>query len=432
MGAGYLWVLLIVIKRLLALGVLALVIGVSARYWNVPTPAAADVTPDGSTPTLIPTGNSHLHWEPVWTQPSPHLSDVALAVDGGSVVWVDDTGSVRRIDAQTHRTLWQTDPLPGVNSVRIAPQGTVLAYSRMNPACTTVRILDATLGPRKSVLLPLQGAVWSAAITPDGNQAVIGTGNSLLYCFPLRQDAVFPGAPISLPGIPETVDVAAHKSGAKGNALDTVALLGTWQDGGVCAWGLDRLPRWRHGEQIPDYSYVVALSQDGSTGAAVAARGPHRESARLHVWDMSTGKLLFIENLHGFDPHIAVSTNGQQIAVTYSRADGQNEGFAPRPNEGIERKVMLFDRTGRHLFEEKGGVFFSPELIGISADGTRVMVRDPQGTIWTLDNHGRTIARLTAPSKAGQLLRVLTTRDGNYMLLYRGDGTLSLYHVVTT
>lgn len=419
------------IKRLLILGACALAIGASARYFSRPTPAAANVFPDLTTPTLTPTGNGHLRWEAVWTQDAPNLTDVVLATNGDSVVWVDTAGSIRRIDTASRRILWQTAPLPGVNTVRMGSQGTVLAYSRLNPANNIVRVLDATLGQQKSFQVPVQGAVWSAAITPDGTQAVIGTGNALLYCFPLGNNTTSPGLPISLPGIPDTVDIATLKAsttGTKGNTTETVALLGTWQDGGVCAWGLDRLPRWRHEERMPDYSYNVVLSQDGSTAVAVASRGPRHESARLHVWDMSSGDLLFIEDLHGFAPKVAVSANGQQIAVTYSRTDGQETGIAPSDSNNVEHKVMLFDRTGRKLFEEKGGVFFAPDLVGLSADGTRLMVRDPHGTLWTLDNKGRTIARLPFQGKTGQLSRVLTSQDGKYVLLYQSDGKLSLYH----
>ncbi|MDX1933907.1 MAG: hypothetical protein SFU56_15010 [Capsulimonadales bacterium] len=418
------------------MGVIALALGASARYFTAPTPAVAVVSPDRNTPTLTPTGNGHLRFEPIWQLSAPALVDLAIAPNGESVAWVDRHGSIRRIDTETRRTVWETPPYPRLDSLRLSTHGDVLAFSRLNPTQTSVRFLDAARGPLKTALIPVQGAVWSAAITPDGRQAVIGTGNSLLYFLPMRHNAIFAGTPITVPGIPESITATTLKvpqpAPKGGTAEETVALVGTWEDGSVCAWGSDRLPRWIHEERRPDASYQVTVSQDGSTAAAVAYFGPHRESARLHVWDMTTGKLRFIEDLKGFAPQVAVSANGQQIAVTYARAKAGTGERPPDADRDVERKITLFDRAGRRLFEEKGGIFFAPELIGISADGRRLTVRDPHGTIWTLDHRGRTIARLTSAGKSRQLLRALTTEDGRYLLLYHSDNTLSLYRAVAS
>ena len=422
------------IKRLLLLGACALALGVLARYFNSPTPAVADVLP-GREPTLTPTGNGRLRWEAVWTQVVPNLTDAALASDGSNVAWVDTQGAVRRIATDTHRTVWQTPPLPRMDTVQVTPQGTVIAYSRLNPGQTSLRILDSVQGMQRSVLLPVQGAIWSVGLTPDGTKAVVGTGAALLYLFPLQQKNVFAGTPVTLPGIPESLDVASATSPKNmnttkpNNIAAPLAVMGTWQDGGVCAWGLDQTPKWRHDEATSDYSYSVMVSEDGSTVVATAARGPYHTEARLHAWDAHTGRLLFIEDLHGSCPKAAVSGNGQKIAVTYHHT---LPGNAPDAQNGDtpDRKLMLFDRTGQRLFEEKGGVFFAPELVGLSKDGTRLLVRDPQGTIWTLDSQGRTVARLTAPDKSGELRRVIPTRDGNFLLTYRGDGSLTLYRAM--
>jgi hypothetical protein len=339
------------------------------------------------------------------------------APDGSSVAWVDQGGSVRRVQSASGKTLWQTPPLPAVNQVRVGPTGVVLAFSRLNPANPSVRILDSAVGDRKSALVPVEGAVWDAELAPDGSKALVGTGQSCLYLIPMRSDAVWPGVPSRLSGIPDSISVAAN---------EPLALFGTWQDGGVCAWGLDRTPRWRHQERAVDRVYTVRLSADGSTAVAVSAQGPRRQNARLTVWDAHAGGLLWIEDLDGSDPRVSVSANGHFIAVTYAHISAYNSGDA------VERKVALFDRGGRRLFNDKGGVFFSPELVCLSADGARITVRDAAGNIWTLDNRGRTVARLHPPADPATgatpaLRQVAATENGAYLLVYRSDGSLTLY-----
>jgi hypothetical protein len=304
-----------------------------------------------------------------------------------------------------------------VDQVRVGPSGAVLAFSRLNPAYPAVRILDPIAGAKHSVLVPVDGAVWDVALTADGSKAVVGTGQAYFYLIPMRSDAVWPGQPTKLTGIPDSLSVAIG---------EPLALFGTWQDGGVCAWGLDRMPRWRHQEREADRLYSVKISADGSTAVAASARGPRRQNARLTVWDAHTGKLLWIEDLDGSDPRVAVSANGHTIAVTYAQVSMYSSGNA------VERKVMLFDRSGRHLYGEKGGVFFSPELVCLSADGARTTVEDAAGNIWTLDSHGRTVARLHPPSDpttgaAPTIQQVTATEDGAYLLVYRTDGNLTLY-----
>jgi hypothetical protein len=410
-----------VLKRVLVLGALALVLGVSVRLSTIPTPAVAIPSPSGvgavGSPLPVESGNGRSRWQPLWTQPAPDLACLAVASDGSSVVWVDARGSVRRILSSTGKTLWQTPPLPAVNQVRVGTNGAVLAFSRMNPDSPAVRILDPVAGALRSALVPVDGAVWDAALTGDGGKAVVGTGQASFYLIPMRPDAVWPGAPTKLGGIPDSLSIASG---------EPLALFGTWQDGGVSAWGLDRLPRWRRQEREVDRLYSVRLSADGGTAVAVSSQGPRRQNARLTVWDGRAGKLLWIEELDGSDPRVAVSANGRTIAVTYAQVSAYNSGNA------VERKVALFDREGRRLFGEKGGVFFSPELVCLSADGARTTVKDAAGNIWTLDSHGRTIARLHAPTDpttgaTPTVRQIVATEGGAFLLVYRGDGNLTLY-----
>jgi outer membrane protein assembly factor BamB len=405
-----------VVKRVLILGALALMLGVALRLTTAPSPAIADPAPQAesqATPTLK---DSRPRWETVWSRPAPSLAALALSPDGSSVAWVDKQGAVRRVEGATGRTIWRTTQLPGINRVCVGPQGAVLAYSRMNPALASVRILDPAVGAEKSALIPLDGAVWLAKLSADGQQAVVGTGSSSLYMIPVRRDAVLNGPSVRLPGLPESVAVASG---------EPIALLGTWQEGGVCAWGLDRSPRWRREEKQPSRTYDVQLSADGSTAVAVSSEGPRKEAARLHAWDARTGELLWIEDLRGFGPKVRISGNGKFIAVSYARVTDYSNGST------VERKVALFERSGRRRFEDRGGMYFSPEVVCLSATGDRLTVRDTNGTLWTLDRDGHTVARLRLPKSVASatpaaVREMVATEDGAYLLLYQADGQLSL------
>jgi hypothetical protein len=287
----------------------------------------------------------------------------------------------------------------------------------MNPTQASVRILDPVVGAEKSALVPVDSAVWLAQLSADGQKAVIGTGRASLYIIPMRRDAVVNGPSVRLPGIPESVDVAAG---------EPIALLGTWREGGICAWGLDRSPRWQRAESQASRTYDVQISADGSTAVAVSAEGPRRESARLHAWDARTGELLWIEDLGGSAPKVRVSANGKYIAVSYSRVADYSNGSK------VERKVALFERDGRRRFEDRGGVYFSPEVVCLSANGDRLTVRDPSGMLWTLDRDGRTVARLRLPkdekdkTSTPAIRDILATDDGAYLLVQRADNQITL------
>lgn len=415
------------IKRLIFLGAVALVSGVGIRMSTVPVPAVARVPHAAvlAARSDAPTDGSvrSVGWKALWTRPTPNFVAMSLAPDGTNAAWVDKNGSVRRIVCATGQTQWQSAPLADINEVRVSGQGTVLAFSHWNPAKPNVRVLDAAQGERRSSLVPLDGAVWEAALAPNGKTALITTGKASLYAVPLRQDAVFPGVPVKLPGIAESVALAP------GNTANApLLLLGTWQHGGVCAWGMNQVPRWRHDERQPQRTYDVSLSTDGSTAIAVSSEGADHNAARLHVWDARTGKMQWVEDLGGFDARAAVSADGNAISVTWAQASSYSTG-----SDGVERRVALFGRDGRRKFADKGSHFFAPELVALSADGERLTVRDEAGVLWTLNGRGHTIGRLRLPAPNGNvpLLReTQTTPDGKYLLVHRGDGSLTLYQAV--
>ncbi len=330
---------------------------------------------------------------------------------------MDRKGSVRSLDA-AGRTLWQAPPISGLNRVVAAPAGAVLAYSPPQPRPAVRDDFEPEGRRQKPRSCPVEGAVWNVALSRDGSKAVIGTGQRYVYVIPVAPggpQAPQPAARWRTPGIPDSVALAS---------AEPLALLGTWQDAGVSAFALDGTVRWRHDEPEPARLYSVCLSRDGSTAVGASAHGPRESDARLHVWDAATGRPLWTRDLEGFHPRALITRRGQFVAVTYVRT------LSYRTGDAVERKLVLFDRRGRRLWE-KGGVYFSPELVALSSDGRRLTVTDGASTLYTLDAGGRILSYLRLPPnpKTGArpaIREAIATPDGEHLLVRRGDGQITL------
>ena len=421
------------IKRLLALGVASLVLGAVVRVSTVPRPAIAlakaDPTAPMGRPGSAPSSEGRPLWVALWTRATPDLTDLSLSPDGRTVAWVDGAGSVRHLAADTGASLFQTAAMPGVNGVAAAGEGRVLCFSRLNPADTTVRELGPEVwSPKHMVAHRMDGAIWTVAVDFRGDGAFIGTGQSRLVFLPLAPTATAAPAPLRSPvaptiqmqlqGIPDSVDAGARNSNI---------LIGTWQESGVSAWGSDGAPLWSHPLARPDRTFDVHLSADGSTAVAVSSRRPRGTDAMIHVWDGHTGRLIWSENLEASNGCALVSAHGETIAVSYERpAPDANATGTP------ERKVAVFDRDGHRLFSDMGGVFLSPRLVAVSPDGGRITVHDDRGYLWILDSRGRIHSRVPLSldlmtSAPPTFLQTITTSDGKYLLVRRGDGQITLF-----
>lgn len=435
----------------------------------MPAPAAAvpavisgDSSGAGSSPSATPS-ETRANWHPLWTRPTPDIASVSLSPDGGSIAWVDRAGSIRRMTASDGRTVYRTTALPGINRVVALANGAgILGYARMNPASTTVHLLDGATGS-KDTTFGVSGAIWNAA-AGTGNRVVVGTGRSLLYVLPIpagylptagtvaakpaqpataisaAMSGTKSGAPAPktipalLPPPPQPLKIDSRsipESLALGSSGEPVALVGTWEDTGIGLWGLDGTSRWLRREDQADRTYDVRLSADGSVAVAVSSRGVHHVDARLHVWNAHTGQLLWSQDLKACDPRVAVNANGSVIAISYER-DIDGDGTF---NDSAERRLLLFDRVGHRAFPEKGGLFFAPQLVALSADGQRVTVRDDSGMLWTLDNKGRILSRVRLPldPKTGAppvVQETISSTDGSMLLVRRGDGQITLFKAV--
>lgn len=408
-----------VVKRLAILGALALAFGVTVRVMVAPV-AAGSLFPNLRFWTVSATVSDHaVAWEPVWAADAPELADMAMAPDGGSVVWVAGGGVVRRLSGDTARTLWQTPPYSGMNRVRVNQDGMALVFSTGRPGRNAVRLLDADQGAGRSALALVDGTITSAELTQNGDRALIGVSNARVYVLSMQSSRAVLGNPIVLPSEPVAVTSFMDATNAP------QALCGT-QTGALLTWQLRQEGATPVSLTPPSGQPVARIvsSTDGNlTAVAYAPVGSH--PARLELWDHAEKKRLWSVPLAGVPQRLQMSEDARVISVNFTRSEADQ----------TERKVTLYDRSGKQLFAERGGLSFSPDVVAISASGDCLTVRDPAGNLWLLDNGGHTVGRLRAPADtAGRplhLSRALATPDGRYLLLHYvgalGDGHLMLY-----
>jgi len=422
-----------VIKRLLLIGALALAIGAAVRSLNVPVVAGSSLLPPLSLWSNMGISAPQQRWEPVWAVPVTDLVDMALAPNGSSVAWIDSKGTIRRIWGEDGRMLWETPPYSGLNRVLLNRQGVVIGYSMGQGERSSLRFLHPELGASRTALIPLRGAIQAATLTMDGSTALIGTNSGQLYTIPVRSDSAWAGTPRLLSEIPLSLDVQADPQSQPIVYCGTQSTIAAWkllpQEQNL--WQTPALPIRETG-QSSQISEVIA-AESGDALVRLTTVGVERTRPQITFLEASTGRQKWTQSLNGTNPRVKLSANGRFVAVTYSH----------RPNPKsiiVERKVAVFDHNGRRLFQDRGGISFSPELVAISAEGTCITVRDTQSNLWMLDNQGRTLARLRPPQDSTGntlgLARAVASRDGAYLLLhYTGkdnDQRLAFYRFQTT
>lgn len=413
------------IRRLLVLAVVSIALGIGARFFarSAPSPRVAPSPRALRSVQVASIGGGHPRWRVVWTRPAADLQTFSLAADG-SVAWRDAAGAIRRLDAATGKTLWQSASLPQVRALLAAPGGAVLAWSPRVPLNPALFLLDAATGASRPLALP--ASIWSVALTADGRAALVGTGAGSLVRLALDPRAPAGGASTwSLPGLPESLALSGD---------GRIGIVGTWLAQGAHLIGPEGAVRTLPSATDPARWFAVQISADGSTALALSARGVRgrplalESSPTLFVWDARTGRPLWTYPIDGVDPRVGLCADGRRIALTYIRADGLSEG------EG-ERKLTLFDRAGNPVVADKGSLFFSPELLAVSASGARITVRDDDRAVCTLDAAGRTIGRLAlspdpATGRPPTIRAAQATPDGAFLLMHRGDGQLTLLRAI--
>lgn len=390
--------------RLVFLGIGSLAMGIGLGHLRTlpPPPAALPTRLVTPSPAALTT-NERPRWRRLWIKPFPALRRVSLAPDG-NVACLRNDDTVTLLRGADGTVAWTSPPLPLARGLVAVRGGRVLAYPLRNPVLFSLWILNGSRG--RPSTFTANGSLWCVVATPDGESAFIGTGKNTVQKVALTPQ--LPTQQWQLGGRPESIAVSTDGS-------DVV--IGTWLLSGV-----RRLESWTYTESDPTRWHEMFVSADGATTVALSGRGPHHRyhELRLTAYDSESGLRLWEKPLQGTDPKVALSADGQRVAVSYSLETSHGA------TRSREHRLQSFNRNGSPLFEEKGGRFLDPRLVAISALGERITVLDGDRALLVLDGQGRTRWRL--PFERPQpIIETLSTPDGTYLLLHSSDNTLTLY-----
>ena len=393
----------------LALSTLALTLGLSLAQSQsplrpntaIPRPVAQRTS---STPEpLLTVGDNRPRWKERWTRQFPAIRSLSLAPDG-AVALLDDQKQVQLLGPQTGTPLWTAAPLPLVNHVVAVRGRRVLVGALYNPSVKKAWILGPTTTQPYSFALP--GTLWSLVATPDGNKAFFGTSANQILATSLV--SAQPPLVWKLNALPDSLAVSTDGS---------AALTGTWLPAGV-----RRLGGWAYGDSDTARWQEVQISADGATAISLSGHGPRRDERNLELtgYDMDSGMRLWEKRIPGTQAQAIVSADGQRVALSYVAKTARGDET---------KRLVLLNRDGTARGDEKGGRFFAPRLVALSAQGERTTALDGERALFVLDQDGKTRWRLALPAKA-PIQQTISTSDGAFLLLVRTNGTLTLYEAL--
>ena len=393
-------------RRLALLAVGSLVLGIGlGQLRSVRRPTPVFVTPRAPSPPSPPPlkKSERPRWRRLWTRSLRGLRGVSLAPDG-NVACLRQDDTVTLVKEGDGAGLWTSPPLPLARELVAVRGGRVLAYARRNPALPRVWLLQGPAGAPNA--FSTDGPLWSVAATHDGETAFFGTGRGTVQAVSLTTPR--PPRRWELGALPESL--AASTDGSD-------AVVGTW-----LLSGIRRLGGWAYTGSDPTRWQEVFLSADGATTVVLSGQGPRhrRRELRLGAYDSESGLRLWEKPLLGTDPLVAVSADGQRIALSYGLETSHGTTHSQ------EHRLQILARNGNPLCQEKGGRFLTPRLAAISALGERITILDGDRALLVLDSQGRTRWRL-AFEQAKPIRETLSTADGTYLLLRDHDDTLTLY-----
>jgi len=398
---------------------IALCLLVLAAVWLRPggTRAADKRPPPAATLSLL------------WQRPIAGFRGAALSPQGELIALSSGAKgavSLWHWRTQPDKPLW-VHPATNASSVDVSAAGSfVVAWSALDPAQPEFTVLrgedGATLSHRT-----LDGAIWDAQISADGCYAGVVTGGKMLWLYTLSDQPYRPGKAEkrihdwSLGGIGDSVAITSPPAGS-------YLVTGAWDDSsvacytlrGTCLWQYPEDPAARH--RLADRLFTAQLSANGKYVLGMSYGNVRESDPVLYLWRSDGGGTPQWKTELGDDafyPSAQITADGRFVAVSYLHQIVRGERSLS------EHRLRLLGRDGGLLWNH-GGLLFSPALVALAPDGG-VLVSDGRKTLYALaGKDGRILASYPLP---GLVRQTALSADGRVLLVYTGDGTLSLYRV---
>ncbi|MDQ2799971.1 MAG: WD40 repeat domain-containing protein [Armatimonadota bacterium] len=363
----------------------------------------------------------------LWQRPIADFRGAALSPQGELIALTSGPKgavSLWHWRTQPDHPLW-VHAATNASEVAVSATGSfVLAWSGLDPAQPEFTVLQgedgATLSHRT-----LDGAIWAAQLSTDGCYAGVATGGKSLYLYTLSDQPYRPGK--------REKRIHQWSLGGIGNSIDfttagSYLVTGSWDDSGVACYTPRGTCLWRYPEdsaarhKMADRLFTAQLSGNGQYVLGTSYGNVRESDPILYLWRSDGGgnpqwKMELGED--AFYPRAQITSDGRYVAVSYLRQ-------IVRGDQSLsERYLRVMDNNGVTIWE-RGGLLFSPTLVALAPDGRSILVSDGRRTLHALGKNGRILRSYALP---GLLRQTALSADGHMLLVYTGDGTLSLYRV---
>lgn len=399
-----------------ALGLLCL----AAVWLYSSSTRAADKKPTPSAPLTL-----------LWRRPIAGFRGAALSPQGELIALASGAKgavSLWHWRTQPNKPLW-VHAATNASSVDVSAAGSfVVAWAALDPAQPEFTVLRGEDGTTLSHRT-LDGAVWDAQLSTDGVCAGVVTGGKSLWLYTLSDQPYRPGKAEkrirqwSLGGIGASVAITSPPAAS-------YLVTGAWDDSSVACYTLLGKRLWQYPEnalarhRLADRLFTAQISGNGKYILGTSYGNVRESDPILYLWRSDGGGTPQWKTELGDDafyPTAQITADGRFVAVSYLHQIVRGERSLS------EHRLRLMDRDGSLLWSH-GGLLFSPTLVALAPDGG-VLVSDGQKTLYALrGKDGRIVASYPQP---GLVRQTALSADGQVLLVYTGDGTLSLYRVGT-
>ncbi len=363
----------------------------------------------------------------VWTIALPGFRTAAVSPDGQSVAIVYNASGLQG-KAKLGLWRWADRPVkpvwsrmaPFVTQMTVGPGGrTLMTWARLDPTQKQVSVRRGTDGAQ-TVSPGLDGAVWDAQVSPDGQYAAVSTGGHSLYLMTLGDHPKMHRW--GLRGVGNSVAFAPSSDSL------TAA---TWDESGVSSYSTNGTALWEYPSEAnhlppaPGRLFEAQQAQGGTSILGISYTNVRRSDAGLYLWRGGAGGApawRYALGADAYQPKAAVSADGRYVAVGYLRIITHGEQSV------MERRLAYLDTRSEKPLWEQGNLLFSPQLVALAPDGSRITVWDGQRSLYNMNAQGRVTSSYTLRD-GGAIRQISATPDGRFVLVYTGTGTLSLFRI---
>ncbi len=340
--------------------------------------------------------------ERLWSKPTPNLAAFDLDPSGGAVL-LRLKGNVFHCLNPEGGLRWGAT-LSRPSRLLLSRDGAVgLAYTPGNPYAKTLTLLREG---RFTLLHTLDGPIQAAGLSPDGTLAAAATPRSI-HLFTASGANPVQSRVLPVSGVPRAI--LAPRSG-----LVLVSYRGA---GGVVAMNAAGRRLWSLAGQ-PGFIYDLAACPEGRAVGALAYRAGTGDQARAYVLT-AAGAVLWQAPVPGIYPRLRLEADGAHAAL------GWTEVMRAGDNVSYARHIAYYNARGNKLWE-KGGLFFSLQLLGVMTPGPGVLAQGASGGLFVFGENGR-ILSLQRLSANAPIQRATATRDGAALVALRQDQSLEYW-----